>query len=78
MEFCPGSLQSIMCDNGSGRAMGTLTKTLLFISLFFCPRNVSAQPVDKDVEPAAIVELGGAAGRDLKGGASSFGGDLAV
>jgi hypothetical protein len=53
-------------------------KSLLFTSLFFCLRNVSAQPIDKDPEPAAIVELGGAAERDLKGGASSFGGDLAV
>ena len=53
-------------------------KSLLFTSLFFCPRNVSAQPVDKALEPAAIVELGGAAGRDLKGGGASFGGDLAV
>ncbi|MGA3188210.1 MAG: hypothetical protein ABSF22_13980 [Bryobacteraceae bacterium] len=54
------------------------TKSLLFASLFFCPRNAPAQPVDKDPEPAAIVELGGAAGRDLNGGGSSFGGDLAV
>ena len=53
-------------------------KSLLLASLFFCQRNVSAQPVDKDSEPAAIVELGGAASRDLKGGGSSFGGDLAV
>jgi hypothetical protein len=53
-------------------------KYLLLASLFFCPRNVRAQPVDKVPEPAAIVELGGATGRDLKGGGSSFGGDLAV
>jgi hypothetical protein len=53
-------------------------KYLLLTSLFFCPRNVSAQSVDKEPEPAAIVELGGAAARDLKGGGSSFGGDLAV
>ena len=53
-------------------------KSLLFTSLFFLPRNISAQPVDKEPEPAAIVELGGAAGWDLKGGGSSFGGDLAV
>jgi hypothetical protein len=53
-------------------------KSLLFGSLFFCPGNVSAQSVDKDPEPAAIVELGGAAGLDLKGGGSSFGGDIAV
>lgn len=53
-------------------------KSWLFTSLFFLPRNISAQPVDKEPEPAAIVELGGAAGWDLKGGGSSFGGDLAV
>jgi hypothetical protein len=52
-------------------------KFLLFTSLFFCPGDVSVQPVAKEPEPAAIVEVGGAAGRDLKGG-SSFGGDLAV
>jgi len=50
-------------------------KSLLFTSLFFHPGN--AQPVVKEPEPAAIVELGGAAGRTLKGGGSSFGGDLA-
>jgi hypothetical protein len=55
-----------------------LIKSLLLTSLFFCPGNVSAQPADKEPEPAAIVELGGAAGRDLNGGGSSFGGDLAV
>jgi hypothetical protein len=53
-------------------------KTLLFTLLCLCLRNVSAQSVDKEPEPAAIVELGGTAGRDLKDGGSSFGGDLAV
>ena len=53
-------------------------QVLLFTSLFFCPRDISARSVDKDPEPAAIVELGGAASRDLKGGGSSFGGDFAV
>jgi hypothetical protein len=46
------------------------------LGLFLCSRNASAQSVDK--EPAAIVELGGAAGWDFKGGGSSFGPDLAV
>ena len=50
----------------------------LLISLFFCLRILSAQSIDQQFEPAAIVELGGAAARDLKGGGSSFGGDLAV
>jgi len=35
-----------------------------------------AQPADKD--PLAIVELGGAAGRSLKNGSSSFGADAAI
>lgn len=52
-------------------------KYLLLTSLLFCPGIVSAQSVDKEPEPAAIVEIGGAAAQDLKGG-SSFGGDLAV
>jgi hypothetical protein len=51
---------------------------LLFTSLFFYPRNVFAQSVDREPEPAAIVELGGTVGRDLKGGGSSGGADLAV
>jgi len=50
----------------------------LLTALFFYPRNGSAQAVNKELEPAAIVELGGAAERDLNGGGSSFGGDLAV
>ncbi|MGH9612879.1 MAG: hypothetical protein ACRD4P_07365 [Bryobacteraceae bacterium] len=53
-------------------------KPLLFTLLFFCPRHVSAQLVDKEPEPAAIVELGGAAARDFKGGGASFGGDIAI
>jgi hypothetical protein len=52
------------------------TKSLLLASLFLCSRNASAQSVDK--EPVAIVELGGAASWNLKGGGSSFGPDLAV
>jgi hypothetical protein len=52
------------------------TKSLLLASLFLCSRNAFAQSVDK--EPVAIVELGGAASWNLKGGGSSFGPDLAV
>jgi hypothetical protein len=52
--------------------------SLLLTSLCFYPRNIAAQSVDKEPEPAAIVELGGAAGWDLKGGGSSFGPDFAV
>ena len=53
-------------------------KSLLLASLFLCARNASPQSVDKEPEPVAIVELGGAAGWDLKSGGSSFGPDLAV
>lgn len=52
------------------------TKSLLLASLFLCSRDASAQPGDKD--PVAIVELGGAAGWNLKDGGSSAGADLAV
>jgi hypothetical protein len=51
------------------------TKFLLLASLFLCSRNVPGQAVDK--EPAAIVELGGAASSTLKGGGLG-GGDIAV
>jgi hypothetical protein len=51
---------------------------LLLASLFLCPVSASAQSVDKEYEPGATVELGGAAGWDLKGGGLSFGPDLAV
>jgi hypothetical protein len=46
-----------------------------FASLFLCAGNALAQPADK--EPAAVVELGGAAGWNVKGG-SSFGPAVAV
>ncbi len=51
------------------------TKSLLLASLFLSSGNDFAQPVDP--EPAAVVELGGAAGWNLNGG-SSFGPNLAV
>ena len=47
-------------------------------SLFLCSGNAVAQSVDKEPEPAAIVELGGAGSWNLKGGTSSFGADAAV
>jgi hypothetical protein len=37
-----------------------------------------AQSADKEPEPVAVVELGGAASRNLKGGPASFGPDIAV
>jgi len=52
------------------------TSLLLLASLFLCFRSAFAQSVDN--EPAAIVELGGAAGWNLKDGGSSGGADFAV
>ena len=52
------------------------TKRVLIASLVLCSGNAFAQSVDK--EPAAIIELGGAAGWNLKGGGSSFGPTVAV
>lgn len=54
------------------------TNALLLASLILCLGSPSAQPVDKEPESAAIVELGGATAWDLKRGESSFGPDLAV
>ncbi len=50
--------------------------SVLLASLFLCPGNAFAQSPDK--EPAAVVELGGAAGWNLKDGGSSFGPTVAV
>jgi hypothetical protein len=55
----------------------TAIKSLLLAALFLCSGNAFAQPADDD-EPAAIVELGGAASWNLKDGGSSFGPDIAV
>ena len=52
------------------------TKPVLIASLVLCSASAFAQSVDK--EPAAIIELGGAAGWNLKGGGSSFGPTVAV
>jgi len=46
--------------------------------MFLCTGNAFAQAVDKEPEPAAIVELGGSGSRSLKGGGSSYGADVAV
>jgi len=51
-------------------------KCVLIASLFLCSGKALAQSVDK--EPAAVIELGGAAGWSLKGGGSSFGPSVAV
>ena len=61
-----------------GHRLNLLTPTsfLLPASMILCSGMAFAQPVDKD--PVAIVELGGAAGRSLKDGGSSFGADAAV
>lgn len=51
-------------------------KFLLPAILFFIAGSTFAAPAEE--EPAAIAELGGAAGRSLNGGGSSFGPDIAV
>ncbi len=43
-----------------------------------CCANAFAQSVDKQADPIAIVELGGAASWNLAGGGSSFGADIAA
>ena len=52
------------------------TKSLLVACLLLCSGNAFAQSLEK--EPAAILELGGAAGRSLTGGGFSFGPTVAV
>jgi hypothetical protein len=52
------------------------TKSLLLASLLLPAGNAFAQSVDE--EPGAVVEIGGAAGWNLKDAGSSFGADLAV
>ena len=51
-------------------------KAILIASLFLCVGNAFAQSVEK--EPAAVVELGGAANWSVKDGSSSFGPTAAV
>jgi len=46
--------------------------------LSICSGTAFAQSVDKEPEPAAIVELGGAGSLNLKGSGSSFGPDIAA
>src|SRR5580704_8944722 len=53
------------------------TNLALVASLFLCSGNARAQSIDKEPEPVAIVELGGAGSWNLKGG-SSFGADIAA
>jgi len=53
-----------------------VTRTVLIASLFLCAGNAIGQSVDK--EPAAVVELGGAADWNVKDGGSSFGPTVAV
>ena len=49
----------------------------MMTSLLLC-RGACAQSVDKEPEPAAIAELGGAAARSLSGGGASAGATAAV
>jgi hypothetical protein len=52
------------------------TKSMFIASFLLCSGNAFAQSADK--EPAAVVELGGAAGWSLKDAGSSFGPAVAV
>jgi hypothetical protein len=52
------------------------TKYALIVSLLLCSGNAFAQSVDSD--PAAIIELGAAAGQSLTCGGANFGPDVAV
>ncbi len=51
-------------------------KSALVASCLLCAASAQTDPPDQ--EPAAIVELGGAAGWNLKNAASSFGPDFAI
>ena len=58
--------------------VGTQRLAALSGALFLCAVSSSGQTADKEPEPAAIVELGGAAGWSTSNGASSFGPTAAV
>jgi hypothetical protein len=51
-------------------------KPVLIVILFLCTGNALAQSVEK--EPVAVVEIGGAANWNFKGGGASFGPTVAV
>jgi hypothetical protein len=53
-----------------------LRKAILIASLFLCTGDTFAQTVEK--EPVAVIELGGAAQWNVKGGGSSFGPSAAI
>ncbi len=53
-------------------------KSLVGHGIIFQPEKRLRRAVNKELDPAAIVELGGTAERALNSGGSSFGGDLAV
>lgn len=53
-------------------------KSLCVLFLFSCSATAFAQTVDKDKEPYAIVELGGATAWGINGGGWSFGPNFAV
>lgn len=64
------------CDRVTGRGEGerNVTRFVLVAFLIFCCASALAQ-AEKEI---AVIEAGGAVGRSLNGGGSSFGGDLAV
>ena len=60
------------------RCVSLLLDLCVLLAAIACEGNLFAQPLDKNPEPAAILELGGAASRSVKDGGSSLGADLAV
>jgi hypothetical protein len=68
------------CDNEGmtiPRKLPRNSKSLCIVFLFLSSASAFGQAVDKDDEPAAVVELGGAGDWNVKGG-SSFGADFAA
>src|SRR6202050_4324074 len=60
---------------GGGHPVNAV-KPVLLAFFFLCAGSAFAQSADK--EPVAVIELGGAAGWNFKGGGSSFGPTVAV
>jgi hypothetical protein len=56
----------------------SVRKSFLLALVFWCPISAFSQSAPQEPEPAAIIELGGAASRSLTAGESSFGGDFAI
>ncbi len=73
-----GSLQGNLVESTIAYNLSGMNaaKPILLLCLVFCAGNTFAQSVDKD--PAAVVEIGGAASQSLTGDGSSFGPTVAL